>query len=680
MKSIILAEKPSVGRDLSRVLNCNRRGNGFYEGKEYIVTWALGHLVTLAEPKDYNPKWQHWNLDYLPMLPEKMKLKIIRKTSAQMGVIKKLCKREDLKEFIIATDAGREGELVARWILMKSGWKKKPIKRLWISSQTEKSIKEGMQNLQPAKIYEPLFNAAVCRAEADWIIGLNVTRALTCKFDAQLNAGRVQTPTLAMIIERENEIQNFTPRNFYTIRADFDSYFGEWIDPNNSVRIFSDELVEKIKTEIRGKSAIIDELVEKQKSEQPPLAYDLTELQRDANRKFSFSAKHTLSVLQALYERHKLVTYPRTDSRYITSDMVPTLPERLQKINFGRYKNLVKPLLEKAPNPGKRFVNNSKVSDHHAIIPTEQNVFFEKLSTDEKKLYDLIVTRFIAVLYPNYIYNSIKVVTKVGNHRFISRGRSVVQIGWRAVTNPLTDENNNEKQVEQPLKSFSLNQKFEVKDFQIRKGSTSPPKRYTEATLLSAMENPTKFIDDKDLKKSIKSGGLGTPATRADIIEKLLRANYISREGKSLRPTKKAFELIKLVPEELRSAELTARWEQKLELIAKGNFDPKKFSEDIRENSIRMVNAIKSSEAKYTPPNLLKQKCPICGAPLQELGKKIICSDRHCDYEQNSKAKKSSFGKRLSKKEYAKNKRLLNQYGKDKKVEQEETLGDLFNF
>ena len=679
MKSIILAEKPSVGRELARVLHCRQRGDGYLEGKDYIVTWALGHLVTLAEPKDYEDKWQHWNLDYLPMLPEKMKIKIIRKTSQQMRAIKKICKRTDVNEVIIATDAGREGELVARWILEKSGWKKKPMRRMWISSQTEKAILQGMQNLQPAKKYEPLYKAAVCRSEADWVIGLNVTRALTCKYDAQLNAGRVQTPTLAMIIEREKEIQDFTPKKFHSVKVDFQEYFGEWINSSNSTRIFSDELVEKIKREIRGKTGVVTDLTEKQKTEQPPLAYDLTELQRDANRKFSFSAKQTLTVLQGLYERHKMVTYPRTDSRYITSDMVPTLPERLHKINFGRYKNLVQPLLKNLPKPGKRFVNDAKVNDHHAIIPTEQSVNIERLSTDEKRLYDLIVTRFIAVLYPNYLYKSIKVTTMVGEHKFISRGRSVIQKGWRDVTNPILDETNEEKQVEQPLKKLSLNQKPPVKDIQIKNGTTSPPKRYTEATLLSAMENPAKFIDDADLKKTIRIGGLGTPATRADIIEKLLRAHYITREGKSLHPTAKAFELIRLVPEQLRSAELTARWEQKLDLIAKGEYDPKKFDRDIRQSLLQMVGEIKANQTKYVPPNLLKQKCPICAAPLQELGKKVICSDRHCDYEQNAKAKKGSMNKRMSKKEYGRNKRLLNQFGNDKQEEKGDTFGDLFD-
>ncbi|MFO7895458.1 MAG: DNA topoisomerase III [Candidatus Cloacimonadales bacterium] len=678
MKKLILAEKPSVGRDLARVLGCRQRGKGFLEGKDYVVTWALGHLVTLAEPKDYQQKWQHWDLEYLPMLPEKMKIKIIRKTSQQMQVIKKLCKREDLKELVIATDAGREGELVARWIIEKTSWKQRPIKRLWISSQTEKAILEGMQNLSPAEKYQPLFRAAVCRAVADWQIGLNVTRALTCKFEAQLNAGRVQTPTLAMIIQREEAINNFVPVNFQTIKLDFGDYFAEWIDSKNSTRIFEPGRAAKIAAEISGKTGIIKELESKSKSEKPPLAYDLTELQRDANRKFGFSAKQTLATLQGLYERHKIVTYPRTDSRYLTSDLVPTLPERLQRINFGPYKKLVQPLLKQQLQPGKRLINDAKVSDHHAIIPTEQTVNFAQLSSEEKRLYDLIVKRFIAVLYPDYQYQSLKLITAVGEQRFISRGRKVLQPGWRAVSNPLADETEQEVQVEQPLRNLSINDRFLLKKVQIKNGKTSPPARYTEATLLSVMENPTNFIEDSALKKSLRAGGLGTPATRADIIEKLLRANYIGREGKSLRPTAKAFELIRLVPAQLRSAELTARWEQKLDLIAKGQYEADKFERDIRQNALEMVHEIKSSRAKYVPPNLLQQKCPLCGAALQELGQKIICSDRHCDYQQNG-AKKKSTSRRLSKKEYGRGKHLLSKYGKAEEKQQEETLGDLFD-
>ncbi|MCK4956745.1 MAG: DNA topoisomerase III [Candidatus Cloacimonetes bacterium] len=680
MKSIVLAEKPSVGRDLAKVLNCHSRSNGFIEGKDYIVTWALGHLVTLAEPADYEKRWGHWNLDYLPMLPEKMKLKTIRKTSKQLQVIKKLFKRDDINELIIATDAGREGELVARWIMKKAGWKKKPVKRLWISSQTNKAILAGFRNLKPAKLYEPLFKAAVCRAEADWIIGLNVTRTLTCKFNAQLNAGRVQTPTLAMITERENNIRNFTPKSYSTIKVDFGNYFGNWQNESGSTRIFAPNKANEIVKQIEGKTGIISVLEEENKKELPPLAYDLTELQRDANRKFGFSAKHTLSVLQNLYERHKIVTYPRTDSRYITSDMVETLPTRLKQLNFGTYQDLVKPLLSKPLQTTKRLVNDAKVSDHHAIIPTEQRADLNILSTDEKRLFDLIALRFIAVLYPNYTFKSLKLITRVENHNFISRGKSTINSGWRTVTNLISElDTDEEKIIDQPLKNLKKGDKFKIIKCHLKVGKTNPPANYTEATLLSAMENPGKFIDDQKLKISIKAGGLGTPATRADIIEKLVRAHYIIREGKSIKPTQKAFELIRLVPENLKSAELTAKWELKLSEIATQKYADNKFMTEIRQSTIEMVNGIKANETKYIPPNLLKQKCPLCGKQLQQLGSKIICSNRHCEYEQNKSKKPGLRTGRMNKKEYGMNKHLLHKYGKDEKKDSAETFGDLFD-
>jgi len=427
MKSIILAEKPSVAKDMARVLKCGKKGKGYFEGSQFVVTWALGHLVTLAEPAAYDVKYKEWRLQDLPMLPEKMKLKVIRKTSHQFRTVTQLMKRSDIGQCIIATDAGREGELVARWIMKLGGWKKS-VKRLWISSQTDEAIRQGFASLKPGKDYYNLFQAAVCRAEADWLIGLNVTRALTCKFNAQLSAGRVQTPTLFMIIEREKEIDVFVPKDYWTVEADFGDYFGTWRSKTGNIRIFDQTRALEIVEKAKGGMGIVMHVHMETKSEPPPLAYDLTELQRDANRRYGFSAQKTLSVLQGLYERHKLVTYPRTDSRYITTDMVDTLPQRLKAMGVGTYAALVKPLLKAKLSPGKRLVNNAKVSDHHAIIPTEQPLDLSKFDADERRLYDLIARRFISVLYPPYTYDQTTIVTLVQGGAFFIPGER-----WRKI-------------------------------------------------------------------------------------------------------------------------------------------------------------------------------------------------------------------------------------------------------
>jgi DNA topoisomerase-3 len=400
---------------------------------------------------------------------------------------------------------------------------------------------EGFAHLKAGNAYNNLFDAAVCRAEADWLIGLNVTRALTCKFNAQLTAGRVQTPTLAMIVNRETEIKKFVPVDFWTIRVDFGDYFGDWRSQSGNSRIFNRSQADEIIAKIKGHPGVIKEVRTEGKSEPAPLAYDLTELQRDANKRYGFSAQKTLSVLQDLYEQHKLVTYPRTDSRYITSDIVPTLPDRLKSIAVAPYVDLVKPLLQKPLSPTKRFVDNSKVTDHHAIIPTEQPLRLANLSTEEKNLYDLIVRRFIAVLYPPYRYDQTTLITVINNESFHSRGKVVKDKGWRAVTSRFSEreESNEDVLPEQTLTLQRKGEHKEVKSYKINTSKTKPPARYNEATLLTAMENPGKFIDDEELRESMKGSGLGTPATRAEIIEKLLYNNYIERQGKELVPLPK---------------------------------------------------------------------------------------------------------------------------------------------
>lgn len=638
MKSLVLAEKPSVAREIARVLQCSKKSKGYIEGPRYVVTWALGHLVTLAEPDDYDKKLKQWRIEDLPMLPEKMKLKVIKQTSHQFQVVKELMKRNDIEELVIATDAGREGELVARWIMEMVRWKK-PFKRLWISSQTDNAIREGFARLQPGTQYNSLYAAAVCRAEADWLIGLNVTRSLSCKFNAQLNAGRVQTPTLAMIVKREKEIKDFVPRDYWTIRADFGDYYGDWRGKDGG-RIFDYAQAEEILSCIKGRMAAIKEVKTEARSEAPPLAYDLTELQREANRRLGWSAQKTLSVLQDLYEVHKLVTYPRTDSRYITEDIVPTLPLRLKSMGVGPYADLARPLLQKPLKPGKRLVDNSKVSDHHAIIPTEQPLQLNSLNEEERRLYDLIARRFLAVLYPPYRYEQTTIITVVEGENFHSRGKVETDRGWRAVQAVPSDkdEKDEEQLPEQTLARHKKGEMLEVKSGKAGKHKTKAPARYTEATLLTAMENCGKLVEDKKLRESIKGSGLGTPATRAEIIEKLIRTSYIERQRKELVPTSKGIQLMDLAPPDLRSPELTAQWEQRLAEIARGQGKRPDFMADIRRDTVQLVQSIKSDSSTYRADNVSKSKCPQCGRFMLLVngrkGKILACPERSCGYRQ----------------------------------------------
>ncbi|WP_418791938.1 DNA topoisomerase III [Phosphitispora sp. TUW77] len=649
MKSLVLTEKPSVGREIARVLGCHTKGKGYLEGPKYVVTWALGHLVTLAEPEDYDKKYKTWRLEDLPMMPRQMKLKTIRQTSQQFGAVKNLMKRGDLGELIIATDAGREGELVARWIMEYAGWKK-PFHRLWISSQTDSAIKAGFARLRPGKEYDNLYASAVCRAEADWLIGLNVTRALTTKFNAQLTAGRVQTPTVAMIVNREEEIKKFVPKDFWTLRADFGDYFGDWRDASGQGRIFDFSSAEALLKKIKGAIGKITDLKVEQKAEPPSLLYDLTELQRDANRRYGFPAQKTLSVLQGLYERHKLVTYPRTDSRYLSKDIVPTLKDRLNSIAIGEYADYTRPLLGKPLTITKRIVDDSKVSDHHAIIPTEEPARLSALDADERKLYDLIVKKFIAAFYPPFKYERVTVVTVVEGESFYSRGKVVKEQGWKAVYGRGTDQEGEEKDdalPEQVLHSQKKGAVKQVKDCKTMKSQTKPPARYSEATLLSAMESPGKFVEDEELREALKQSGLGTPATRAEIIEKIINTDYVERRGKELVPTSKGIQLIGLVSEDLRSPELTAKWEQSLSEMARGRESKTKFMTGIREYTVKLVKEIATSGAQFKADNISRVKCPDCGKYLITIkgkkGKTLVCPDRECGHREAAEPQVSNF-------------------------------------
>ncbi|MFK4013471.1 DNA topoisomerase III [Bacillus cereus] len=642
-KSVVIAEKPSVARDIARVLKCDKKGNGYLEGSKYIVTWALGHLVTLADPESYDVKYKKWNLEDLPMLPERLKLTVIKQTGKQFNAVKSQLLRKDVNEIIVATDAGREGELVARWIIDKVKLNK-PIKRLWISSVTDKAIKDGFANLKPGKAYDNLYASAVARSEADWCIGLNATRALTTRFNAQLNCGRVQTPTVAMIASREDEIKNFKAQTYYGIEAQtMEKLKLTWQDANGNSRSFNKEKIDGIVKRLDKQNATVVEIDKKQKKSFSPGLYDLTELQRDANKKFGYSAKETLNIMQKLYEQHKVLTYPRTDSRYISSDIVGTLPERLKACGVGEYRPFAHKVLQKPIKPNKSFVDDSKVNDHHAIIPTEGYVNFSAFTDKERKIYDLVVKRFLAVLFPAFEYEQLTLRTKVGNETFIARGKTILHAGWKEVyENRFEDDDVTDDVKEQLLPHIEKGDTLAVKLIMQTSGQTKAPARFNEATLLSAMENPTKYMDtqNKQLADTLKStGGLGTVATRADIIDKLFNSFLIEKRGKDIHITSKGRQLLDLVPEELKSPTLTGEWEQKLEAIAKGKLKKEVFISEMKNYTKEIVSEIKSSDKKYKHDNISTKSCPDCGKPMLEVngkkGKMLVCQDRECGHRKN---------------------------------------------
>lgn len=631
-KILVLAEKPSVGRELARVLGANKKGNGCFIGSKYIVTWALGHLVTLAEPEHYGAEYKKWSFETLPMLPSPMDLKVIPETSKQYKTVKELLRSKEVESIVIATDAGREGELVARWILAKSGVKK-PIKRLWISSQTDKAIRDGFAHLKDGREYLALYRSAQSRAEADWLVGLNVTRALTCKFNAQLSAGRVQTPTLALVVEREKEIRDFKPKEFYRLKADLGAFTAAWDNGHGSGAIYDQREAEEKKRAMVNSTFTVTEVKKNNKEVPAPLLYDLTELQKDANKKYHFSPKQTLDLMQKLYETHKVLTYPRTDSRYLTEDIVPTLPDRLQAVAFGDFTAQVRQILRSGYSMEKVCINNAKVSDHHAIIPTEEKPNLLKMTVDEKKIYFMVVQRFLAAYYPKYRYQTVSVTCQWRDELFKSRGKVEVEKGWRAVYDGEEDE-----EEFQNLPAIQKGDTFLCKSTMLKADKTKAPSRYTEASLLAVMENPSKYIEDKKMKEFI-GGGLGTPATRADIIEKLYNAYYMENRDNVIFPTQKAMQLMDIVPSELKEPMLTAKWEKELEAIAAGKGDDKAFLAQIRTYAAELVKTVKSSNADYRPDNLTRTPCPECGKMMLEVngkhGKLLVCQDRECGYKKN---------------------------------------------
>lgn len=623
MKSLVIAEKPSVARDIARVLKCKKNGQGTIEGERYIVTWGLGHLVTLADPEEYKPEWKEWKMDVLPMMPKTWKLSVIRQTAKQYNAVKSQIHRKDVGEIIIATDAGREGELVARWILEKAG-NQKPVKRLWISSVTDRAIREGFGRLRDGRDYQNLYDAARSRAKADWLVGINATRALTCKYNAKLTCGRVQTPTLALIANREDEIRSFRPKPYYGLKVYADGICFTWQDrKSGSTRSFDPERIRRISEEIRGERLVLDSVEKKSRKTYAPGLYDLTELQREANRRFGYSAKETLNIMQRLYEHHKVLTYPRTDSRYLSSDIVPTLKERIEACQTGPYRALARVLHGKQFTADKRFVDDSKVSDHHAIIPTEQYVDLTHMTSEERKIYDLVVRRFLAVLYPPAEFEQISVKASVKGEHFAAKGETIREAGWRAVyDSDIEEEDEDDSLKNQILPELKKGQSLPVKKLEVTEGKTKPPAHYTEATLLTSMEK----------------GGLGTVATRADIIEKLFNTFYMEKKGNDLLITSKGRQLLELVPSDLKKPELTARWEKELQKISDGRQKEKTFMKEIEQYTNNVMQDIRTSEATFRHDNLTNRKCPRCGKRMLAVNGKnsklLVCQDRECGYRE----------------------------------------------
>ena len=597
-KKLIVAEKPSVARDIARVLGVKGRGEGFLFSDAYIVTWAIGHLVSLCEPGEANPEWVKWRMEQLPMLPEDIPLKVLPATKAQFATVKRLMQDGEVASLICATDSAREGELIFRYIYRMAGCKK-PVERLWISSMTDAAIRQGFAELKPASAYDALYESARCRSEADWLVGMNASRAFSLRYDAHLSVGRVQTPTLNLIVKRDQEIERFVPQDYWEIRADFGDYEGLWVDPNTrQTRCMDEPTARVIRGLVSGQTGTVTESAREHRKLPPPQLYDLTSLQREANRRLGFSADKTLKLAQALYETHKLITYPRTDSRYLPDDMKPKIEATLKKLP-PPYADFVNAPEMNLGMHWKRFYDNAKISDHHAIVATDRAADLSKLKPDEAKLYDMIARRLIAAHYPFYEYESAKVVTRVGEHDFRSNGAMPLQEGWKA----LYRGDKPEKDGDPPLPRLAVGDTRKVNKATVKACKTKPPAPHTDASLLNLMENAGRDIEDEALREQMKSSGLGTPATRAATIERLIQVGYARRKGKAIVSTEKGRQLIAVVPEQIASAVTTGKWEKFLSDMA-GQRDEaartqksRRFMDGIRRFSVFLVDAAKNGPA-----------------------------------------------------------------------------------
>lgn len=645
-KRLIVAEKPSVGRDIASALGKHRKAEGRLDGDGWTVTWALGHLVELAPPDAYGEEYKRWSLERLPILPESFKVRVTPKTRKQFELVKGLMRDPGVSEVVNACDAGREGELIFAYLYGLSACKK-PVKRLWISSLTPEAIRDGFANLRDGREMRPLEDAARSRSEADWVVGMNATRAYSAKFGRPgnvLSVGRVQTPTLKVLVDREREIEEFVPEKFWTVHARFarngESCDGLWFKDKQS-RLSTKEAADEIAAKVQGGTGLVRKVRKKTATEKPPLLHDLTELQRNANAWYGFSADRTLKAAQALYEQRKLITYPRTSSRYLSGDMVPGLKNRVEAAGgLAELSPFAQEILalEKLPVT-KRIVDDAKVTDHHAIVPTNKKPSGE-LPSDEARVYDLVARRFLAVFFPEARFENTTVITGVEGETFVSKGRVVLEAGWRRL---YPNGVGGKKEKEPPvLPEIGEGQEWPVKKVGVKEGETKPPPRYSESALLGAMETAGKLVEDEELRQQMKDSGLGTPATRAATIERLLKVGYAERQKKTLVPTEKGRALISLLGDDsLASPELTARWEERLAKMERGGEDRAAFMRGIERFTASVVDSVRGMEGgKVAAPKASTRKrngngqgasgpigdCPKCGAPVVETKKAYGCS------------------------------------------------------
>jgi DNA topoisomerase-3 len=651
---LIVAEKPSVGRDIASALGRHRKGKGALIGDGWTVTWALGHLAELAPPDAYGVQYKKWRLESLPILPERFKVRVNQKTRDQFSVVKKLLRDPSVTEVVNACDAGREGELIFAYLYGLSGCKK-PVLRLWISSLTPEAIREGFASLRDGRSMRPLEDAARSRSESDWIVGMNATRAYSVRFGRPgdvLSVGRVQTPTLRLLVDREREIENFKPEKFWTVHARFAregvTYDGVWFKKKQN-RLKERKAAEEIAAKVEGGTGTVRKAEKKTASEKPPLLYDLTELQRNANARYGFTAERTLRAAQALYEERKLITYPRTSSRYLSKDMVGGLKKRVEAAgSLPELAPFAEKLLGMQKLPvGKRIVDDAKVTDHHAIVPTGKKSS-GGLPPDEAKVYDLVARRFLAVFFPDARFENTTVVTEAKGETFLSKGRVVLEAGWRAL---YPDGVGGKREKEPPvLPPVQVGQEWRVAKVGVKEGETKPPPRYSESALLGAMETAGKFVEDEELRQAMKESGLGTPATRAAIIERLIKVGYVEREKKALVPTQKGRALISLLRESpLSSPELTGQWERRLAEMERGVQRRPDFMSDIKGFTVSLVEGVRTMEGERLASRSREPLgvCPKCGSPVVETKKAYSCSawkSSGCDFA----IWKQVSGKRLS--------------------------------
>jgi DNA topoisomerase-3 len=648
-KTLIIAEKPSVGRDLARVLpGPFTKSEGFLEGPEDVVTWAVGHLVQLAEPDEYDDRFKKWRMADLPIVPDRFKL-VVRdeRSKKQMNAIKRLLGRDDVDRVVNACDAGREGELIFAYLYEKSG-SKKPVQRLWLNSMTQAAIKDAFGRLRNGEELRTLEDAARSRSEADWIVGMNATRAATIRlrsaFDGAVSLGRVQTPTLAILAKREQEIREFVPEPYWVVDAAFDPtaepkgrfYEGRYHAGANP-RIKSAEEAEAIVAAARDQPiGVITKLEKSERKERPPFLYDLTSLQRDANSRFGFSARRTLAAAQRLYEEHTALTYPRTNSRYLPSDMITEI-KPIARLVGGRseYAKASEYVLGLDVLPLARVVDDSKVTDHHAIIPTraegEGGHPIHKMSDDDKRIYDLVARRFLAVFHPEAVFENTRVETTVAGHVFRTRGKRILVPGWRGVYGELPDSERPDDDAgrEQQLPRLEQDEQADVKKVDSEEKETQPPRRYSEGALLGAMETAGKLVDDEELREAMKDSGIGTPATRAAIIERLIQVAYIERDGRALVVTEKGMNVIRLLGEHaLTSPGLTGEWESRLTKIETGADSRKAFMGDIVKFIEGTVGELDTKLKDVRIPRANLGPCPVCGRDIIENRKGYSCWSR----------------------------------------------------